>query len=221
MDQTSDIHIVIADDHPIFRRGLKQVIEADPGLRVVGEASDGKGAIELIESLTPDIAVLDIDMPDKNGFGVARHVHDRKLRTATIFLTMYREGDALSRALELGVKGYVIKDSAAGEIVSAIRAVAAGGHYISPVLSSFLVDRMARLSRLSEQKPGLKALSPTERRVLRLIAEKKTTKQIAAELFVSPRTIDNHRSNICLKLELQGSNALLKFALEHKSELVS
>ena len=220
MDQTSDIRIVIADDHPIFRRGLKEVIESDPRLKVIAEASDGKAAIELIEFLKPEVAVLDIDMPERNGFAVARDVHEKKLPTATVFLTMYREGDALDKAIELGVKGYVLKDGAAGEIVAAVRSVWAGGHYISPALSSFLVDRMERISVLSQDRPGLKSLTPTERKVLRMISEKKTTKQIAAELFVSPRTIDNHRSNICLKLDLQGSNALLKFALEHKADLI-
>jgi len=217
--ESQEIRIIIADDHPIFRRGLKEVIEADAGLRVIAEAPDGNKAIELIESAQPDVALLDIDMPGKNGFEVAKYLRDHKVPTAVIFLTMYREEDALSKALDLGVKGYVLKDSAAGEIVAGARAVAGGKHYISPALSSFLVKRAERARSLSEQSPGLSSLTPTERRVLKLIAETKTTKQIAAELFVSPRTIDHHRASICSKLDLEGVNALLKFALEHKSDL--
>jgi DNA-binding NarL/FixJ family response regulator len=216
--ETHEIRIVIADDHPIFRRGLKEVIESDSGLRVITEAPDGNKAIELIESLMPDVALLDIDMPGKNGFEVANHLRDHKVPTSLIFLTMYREEDALSKALELGVKGYVSKDSAAGEIVAAVRAVAAGQHYISPALSSFLVKRAERARALSDKGSGLNSLTPTELRVLKLIAEKKTSKEIAAELFVSPRTIDHHRASICSKLDLEGANALLKFALEHKAD---
>jgi len=214
-----EIRIVIADDHPIFRRGLKEVIDSDPGLSVVGEASDGNNAIELINSIRPDIAILDIDMPGKNGFEVAKYMRDNKFQTAAVFLTMYREGDALNRALELGVMGYVLKDGAAGEIVAATKAVVAGQHYISAALSSHLVRRAARASALSEQVPGLNSLTPTELRVLKMIAEKKTSKQIASELFVSPRTIDHHRASICSKLDLEGANALLTFALEHKADL--
>ena len=220
MEKPHEIRVVIADDHPIFRQGLRQVLEAGAGITVVGEAADGVSAIALIDSLKPDVAILDIDMPVKNGFAVAKHIHDEQSQTASIFLTMYREGDALNRALEFGVRGYVLKDGAVGEIVSAVKAVAAGKHHLSPALSGLLVDRMARLSALTEGHPGLKSLTPTERRVLVLIAEKKTTKQIAADLFVSPRTIDNHRASICAKLDLQGSNALLKFALEHKADLL-
>src|SRR5262249_33483875 len=151
IDQPPEILITIADDHPIFRRGLKEVIESAPGLKVIGEAADGNKAIEMIETLKPQVALLDIDMPGKNGFEVARHVQAEKIPTATVFLTMYREGDALNRALELGVMGYVLKDSAASEIVAAARAVSAGQHYISPALSSHLVKRATRSAALSDQ----------------------------------------------------------------------
>ena len=116
------------------------------------------------------------------------------------------------------MKGYVLKDSAAADIVNTITSVAAGRHYISPTISSYLVSRSERAAALVSSS-GLDSLTRTERRILRLIAEKKTSKEIGSELFVSPRTIDNHRANICLKLGLHGSNALLKFALEHRSEL--
>jgi DNA-binding NarL/FixJ family response regulator len=215
-----DIRVVIADDHPIFRRGLKEVIESDSGLKVVGEAGDGDQAIGLIESLKPDVAVIDIDMPGKNGFGLAKYIQEKKLPVTVIFLTMYKDQDALDRALQYGAKGYVMKDNAATEVIAGIKAAARGEHYISPSLSSLLVNRASRAGALSEQQPELKSLTPSEMRVLKLIAEKKTSKEIAQELFVSPRTVDNHRASICMKLKLQGSNALLKFALDHKAELI-
>src|SRR6185503_3166853 len=142
-----------------------------------------------------------------------------KLPVRIVFLTMLREEDAFNRAVDLGVNGYVLKDSAVIDIVNAIRVVSAGGHYISPAISSFLINRTARRSRLVDERPGLEQLTPTERRVLRMIAEKKTSREIGAELFISPRTVDSHRNNICAKLDLHGSNALLKFALEHKGEI--
>lgn len=212
------VRVIIADDHPIFRKGLREVIEDDPGLVLVGEAADGAAAFERIQTLKPDVAVLDIGMPKQDGFALARAVRELDLPVAIVFLTMYKEEDVFNRALNLGVKGYVLKDSAAAEIVNGIKVVAAGGHYISPLMSSYLVTRSARAADLVSET-GLGSLTRTERRILKLIAETKTSKEIGHELFVSPRTVDNHRANICLKLNLHGSNALLKFALEHRSEL--
>jgi DNA-binding NarL/FixJ family response regulator len=220
MDQKEGkISVVIADDHPIFRQGLRQVIEADARIIIVGEAADGDTALEQLESLSPDVAVLDIDMPGRDGFALAQIVKDKGLSTQVIFLTMYKEEDLFDRAVDLGVKGYVLKDSAATEIVESIRVVATGKHYISPAISSYLVNRNRRRDALAQHKPGLNDLTPTERRVLQLIAEEQTTREIAGRLFISPRTVDTHRANICRKLDLHGSLALVKFAIEHKSEL--
>jgi two-component system, NarL family, response regulator DegU len=214
-----NIRVVIADDHPIFRKGLLQVIQMEPDVEVVGEAGDGKQALEQIEGLKPEVAVLDIDMPGKSGFKLAEEIGERKLAVKIIFLTMYKEENAFNRALDLGVKGYLLKDSAVTDIVAGIRAVARGEHFISPAISSYLINRSGRATRLEEQKPGLKDLTPMERRILKSIVENKTSKQIAEELFISARTVDNHRTNIATKLDLHGSHALLKFAFDHKSEL--
>ncbi|HMX30214.1 MAG TPA: response regulator transcription factor [Blastocatellia bacterium] len=217
----NEIRIVIADDHPIYREGLRRVIERDATLRVVAEAGDGEEAVTQIEACRPDVAVLDLDMPKLDGFGVARRLVERRLPAATIFLTMHKDEDAFNEAMNLGAKGYVIKDSAVTDIVLAIRAVAAGEDFISPQLSGYLLRRARRSAELTARKPSLNDLTSAERRVLRLIAENKTTKEIAAELFVSPRTVDHHRANICAKLDLHGINALLKFAIAHQSQLVS
>jgi DNA-binding NarL/FixJ family response regulator len=213
------ITVVIADDHPIFRQGLRQAIETDRRIIVAGEAGDGDAVIELLQSLNPEIVVLDIGMPRKNGFEVAKEIRERGITARAIFLTMYDEEDAFNRAMDLGVKGYILKDSAVTDIVTGIKAVASGEHFITPSLSSFLIKRASRASALRDQKTGLDSLTEAERRILKLIAEQKTSKQIASELFISPRTVDNHRANICEKLQIHGSNALLKFALEHKSDM--
>jgi DNA-binding NarL/FixJ family response regulator len=215
----AEIRIIIADDHPIFRRGLRQVIETDARLKVIGEADDGVMALEQIKEAQPDVVVLDVDMPNKDGFEVARAVRDERLPVEIIFLTMHKDERFFNAALDLGIKGYVLKDSAVTEIIGGIRAVVAGQNYISPPLSNYLINRSRRAVKLVEQKPGLSELTPTERRILKLIAEYRTSREIAAELFISTRTVEHHRSNISTKLELQGSHALLKFALEHKSEL--
>ena len=218
-DDETEITVVIADDHPIFRQGLKQAIESNPQIKVVGEAGDGEAALDAMRSLTPDVVVLDINMPRRNGFEVAKNMRENGIQIATIFLTMYDEEDAFNRAMDLGVKGYILKDGAVTDIVAGIRAVASGEHFITPSLSSFLINRVNRASLLRDHKIGFDSLTEAERRILKLIAEQRTSKQIAAELFISPRTVDNHRANICEKLQIHGSNALLKFALEHKSEL--
>ena len=214
-----DLTILIADDHPIFRKGLKQVIESEEGLKVIAEADDGRAALEQIRTLAPDVAVLDIHMPNMSGFDLARTVREQEIEVKMIFLTMHKAEDIFSAAMDLGVKGYVLKDSAITDLVACIRTVAAGEAYISPALSGFLLNRGAKAAGLRGQIPGIDTLTPTERRVLKMLADYKTSKQIADELFVNSRTIDNHRANICNKLGLRGSHALMKFAVEHKNAI--
>ncbi|HEU4387002.1 MAG TPA: response regulator transcription factor [Blastocatellia bacterium] len=208
---------MIADDHPIFRQGLRQVIEAKPNLTVVAEAEDGVVAFERIRELRPDVAVLDIDMPRQDGFAVARGIREQRLPVAVIFLTMHKDELHLNEALDLNAKGYLIKDNAAADLVNCIHAVAAGQNYVSPELSTYLLNRGRRAAMLAGQQPGLQSLTPTEQRILALLADYKTNKEIANVLCVSVRTIENHRANICAKLDLHGTHALVKFAIQHKS----
>jgi DNA-binding NarL/FixJ family response regulator len=214
-----NVRIVIADDHPVFLQGLRQIIELEPGLEVVGEASDGNSALEAIRIYKPGIVILDIEMPRLDGLAVARRLREQKMPIEIILLTVHREESLLSYALELGVKGYVLKDSAVTDIVSCINAVAKGEYYTSPALTTYLVNRSRIGERARGTRPGLFDLTPTERHVLRLIADYKTSKEIAEELGISRRTVETHRTNICQKLEIHGSHALMKFALEHKSRL--
>jgi len=211
--------ILIADDHPMIRDSLRNAIESNTEWEVAGEAQDGEAALELINKLQPAIAILDISMPVRNGFEVVRALRQKKVQTQVIFLTMHRNEDFFQRALDLDVRGYVLKDSAVIDVVSAIKAVSRGEHYTSPALTSYLIRKRSGGSSAasSEQGLGLHSLSPTERRVLELIAEYKTSRDIAEELNTSPRTVETHRTNICQKLGLHGRHALMKFALENKS----
>jgi DNA-binding NarL/FixJ family response regulator len=214
----TELRILIADDHPIFRQGLRQVIERDPQLRVIAEVGDGQAALDQIRAERPDVAILDLDMPELDGFAVARQLRAENCPVRIVFLTMHKDKLHFNKALDLGVDGYVIKDSASVDVVSCLKTVAVGDNYISPSLSSLLLQRTQRAAALQRQ-PGVEDLTSSERRILLLLADHKTSKQIADDLGVSPRTIENHRARICQKLELHGSHALLKFAIEHKSEL--
>jgi DNA-binding NarL/FixJ family response regulator len=211
------IRIVIADDHPVFRFGLRQIIEAEPGFDVVGEADQGEAARDLIQKVRPAIAILDVAMPKLDGLDLARFLQKEETPVKVILVTMYREEKLFKKALEAGVKGYVLKDSAASDIISCIKAVAAGQNYTSPELTTYLVSRVRQVDAVREPRSGVETLTATELRVLTLLADYKTSKEIAQELFVSPRTVETHRNNICQKLGIHGSHALMKFALSQKS----
>ena len=212
-----EIRVLIADDHPIVRKGLRSSIEEDPGLTVVGEASDGEMALAMIKKLKPDVAVLDIDMPKMDGLAVGRELAKQRLKTEIIFLTFHSDEDLFRAAIEIGGKGYILKDSASQEIVAGVRSVAAG----RPFLSSAITAQMLQKKEAPAKKAGdelTSRLTPTERRVMHLIAQGKSSKDIGAELSIHYRTVENHRTNICRKFEIEGegANALLRFALQNK-----
>lgn len=213
------IKIVLADDHPIVRQGLRQMIETDPHLLIVAEAGDGEEALRLIEEFQPTVAVLDVDMPKMNGFAVVREMRARKINIPVIFLTMHGEEEVFRHALYLDAKGYVLKDSALEDIAASIKSVAAGRPFFSSSLSGLLLKRSRRIGDFAHENHGLHQLTVTERRVLKLIAEEKTSREIGEQLYISHRTVEKHRANISRKLDLQGSLALVKFAVAHKSEL--
>ncbi len=211
-----ELRIIIADDHPIFRKGLRQVIESGSELNVVAEAEDGTTALSKIVELQPDVAILDVDMPGMNGIEIAKELQLRNLKTKIIVLTMYREEELFNEALDHGVIAYLLKDNAAKELLNAINAVMKNEYYICPMISSFLINRNVRSKQLETIKPALENLTPAEKQILRFIADSKTSKEIADDLHISFRTVENHRTNICNKLDLHGSHALLKFAFDNK-----
>jgi DNA-binding NarL/FixJ family response regulator len=211
--------VLIVDDHPLFRSGLRQVIGDDERFELVGETGDGEDALLLIQQKKPDVAVLDVNLPGLSGLEIARKIQNLRLPTHSIMLTMHKDEETCNRALDVGAMGFVLKENAVEEILKAITAVAEGEYYLSSTISSYLVRRRNRAESLAAQKPGLDDLTKAERRILKLIAEKKTSREIGAELFISPRTVEAHRANICQKLELRGSHSLLQFALENRSAI--
>ena len=213
------VKVILADDHPVYRDGLRQMLAADPEIELLCETDNGAEALNLARALKPDVLLLDVDMPQMSGVEVARARQQSRDTFEIVFLTMHREEDLFNEAMDLDVKGYVLKDSAAADIRNAVRSVAEGRPYLSPSLSEFMLHRAAGAEALRRSQPGLDDLTASERRILKLIASDRTSKEIANELGLSPRTVENHRSNICAKLNIRGSHALLKFAFDNRSKL--
>jgi DNA-binding NarL/FixJ family response regulator len=180
---TNPIRVLIADDHPIVRKGLRGMLEEDEGLVVVGEAGDGESALALLRKTLPEVAVLDIDMPRLDGFAVAREAQRLKLKTSIIFLTLHSEEDMFRAALEIGGRSYLLKDSAMQEIAIGVRAVAAGQLDLSSALTSYLVQRPG-VPAAAQKNSLTSQLTPTESRILKLIAEGNSSKEIGAEILI-------------------------------------
>lgn len=213
------IRLVIADDHPIFRSGLAQLLRSEDKIEIVGEAENGAKALTVIRETLPDVVILDVDMPEKGGFEVASELKSVRSSTEIIFLTMHKNESLFNAALNLGAKGFVLKDSAMEDILNAVKSVVRGENFISPALSTFLIKRAHSAAKCEQNNPSVKDLTPTERRILLLIGDYKTSQEIAEELFISRRTVDTHRNNISTKLGLKGTHALLKFALDNRDAL--
>jgi DNA-binding NarL/FixJ family response regulator len=213
------ITVLIADDHPVFRRGLKEVFDEDKRFQVAVEAADGAQALKLIQQFKPAVAVLDIRMPRLNGLQVVREVGALRLPVGFVILTNHADEELFDQAMDFGVLGYVLKENAVIDVLAAVENVAHGRLFLSQSISEKLVGRRTRSRQLAEEHSGLKSLSPTERRILRLIASDKTSKEIADQLGISVRTVDTHRQNISQKLNVKGSHSLLKFAFDHRLEL--
>lgn len=209
--------ILIADDHPIFRRGLREIIEESPRYIVAAEAGDGQSAIRHLELGRFDAAVLDLAMPERGGLQVLEWARQHAPETVCVVLTMYADKGYLDRAFELGARGYLLKDDANDELIRCLDVACAGGTYVSPKVghssSAILTSPDGTLGE------KLAALTPAQRTVLRLVSEFKTSKEIGRELGISYRTVQNHRANICRALGLDGPNALVEFAVREKDFL--
>jgi len=213
------ITLLIADDHPLFRRGLRDSIEEVEYINIVAECGNGTVALREIRTLKPDIAILDMEMPEMGGLDVAAVLMSEKTCTKIIFLTVHDDEAMFRRAMHLGAMGYVLKDSVVNEIVQAIEVVNGGDHYISPLMSARLRKDGSSLSKSSANEGPISRLTATERRVLALISDELSSEEIADKLCVSPRTVEHHRSNIKQKLELSGASSLLRFALKNRKYL--
>jgi DNA-binding NarL/FixJ family response regulator len=208
--------LIIADDHPIFRKGLLDILKSDKSFKILAEASDGNEALELILLHQPDVAILDVDMPNMSGIEVCRNALKLKSKTRFVILTMYKEEDLFNEAMNIGVSGYVLKDNTVDDIINCINSVAQNDVYISPNIKQFLISRKEKDIGNDSIKKKLLKITISEMRILKLISENKSSKEIAALLFISYKTVENHRYNICRKMELEGNYALIKFAVAYK-----
>jgi DNA-binding NarL/FixJ family response regulator len=199
--------VMLADDHPMFRQGLKALLERE-GFDVVGEAANGHDAVRMARQLNPGIAVLDIGMPLLNGIDAARDIHKQASDTEVVLLTMYEEEAYVLEALRAGIRGYVLKAQAAADLVGAIREVLRGAVYLSPGISKAVVDAYVGKSELPRDP-----LTDRERQVLQLVAEGKTTKEVAEVLGLSVKTADSHRTRIMQKLEIHETASLVRYAI--------
>lgn len=205
------IKIILADDHKLVRQGVRSLLEAQPGFEVIGEASDGQEAYKLIETLSPDIAFLDVMMPNLNGIETAKLVRQRELKTKIIFLSMHANATYAVRALQSGALGYVLKDSDFSEVLNAVEHVMEGRRYLSTAIADEVLEML--LNAEAGKDETLDLLSPREREILQLVAEGNSNAAIADKLSLSVRTIESHRLNLTKKLRITSHADLVKFAI--------
>ncbi len=207
------IRIVLADDHTILRNGLRLLLERHPDLSVVGEAANGREAVEVATRESPHVVVMDISMPILNGIEAARRITSELPRTAVIVLSVHSDEAYILRALKAGARGYLLKDSAEADLIQAVRAVSAGKAYFSPTVSKVLAEDYVRQVRQQGVDDPYDLLTPRERELLQLIVELKPTKEIADLLHLSPHTVDTHRSNLMQKLNVHSIPELILYAV--------
>ena len=204
--------IILADDHPIVRRGLRSVLEAEKNFSLIGEAGDGLEAVRMVENLQPDILITDMMMPGLTGLEVTRQVRHRVPKTKIIILSMHASESYVLEALRNGANGYVLKDTVSEELVEAIRDVIVGRRYLSSQLSERAIETYI-LKAESTPEDSYDSLTTREREVLKLAAEGSTNNEIAERLFISPRTAETHRANLMKKLALSNHTELIRYAI--------
>jgi DNA-binding NarL/FixJ family response regulator len=207
-----DTKVLLADDHAILREGIRMVLDAQPGITVVGEAEDGRQALEMVESLQPDVVVMDIAMPNMNGAEATRQIRRRFPRTRVVILTMHENQQYLMQIVSAGATACVLKRSAGTELVTAVKAAARGESYFSPTMASMMLD-VYRKRLVEEGSDELALLTEREREVLQLVAEGKTSQEIADQLFVSIKTVQTHRMHIMEKLDAHDRTDLVRHAI--------
>jgi DNA-binding NarL/FixJ family response regulator len=207
------IRVFNADDHPLLRKGVTDLLKESADIQWVGSAGDGKEALDKIRNIQPDVAILDIEMPHLTGLEVAQQLIAEGIDTKFVLLTLFKDETFFKNAIRLGIKGYLLKESTEKEILDCIESVNKGKHYVNSSLTQYLISE-------EEKNDLLINLSKREINVLKLIAQQKTTPEIANMLFISAKTVSNHRSNVSKKLKLAGEqNGLLKWAIEHRDLL--
>lgn len=211
--QANPIRILLADDHTVMRKGLRLLLESQPQFSVVAEASDGRQAVEQAEAAQPDVAVVDIAMPNLSGIEAAERIAAAVPHVAIVILSMHSDEGYVLRALKVGAKGYLLKDSAEGDLIDAIHAVYQGKTFFSPEISKMLVEDYIREIRTRGAEDSYDLLTPREREILQLLAERKSNKEIAGALNLSSYTIETHRRNLQEKLNLHSLADLILYAV--------
>jgi len=210
------IRILLVDDHTLFRQGVKTMLSQEPDLEIVGEASNASEAVECAASNRPDVVVMDISMPGMSCFEATRQIRKARPETKVLFLTMYDDEDYLVEGMEVGASGYVLKDSPAPQLASAVRDVNRGGSYLSPKMLSQLVDNFRSRVKDNIRTPRFSTLTPREREVLKLLAEGNSVKEIAGDLNLSVKTVEAHKFNLMRKLDIHNKAQLVQYAIQKK-----
>jgi two-component system, NarL family, response regulator NreC len=205
--------VLLADDHQLMRSGVRLMLEREPDLTVVGEASDGREAVALAKTLKPEVVVMDIGMPNLNGIEAALQMTQHNPELAVVMLSMHSDESYVLRALKAGARGYLLKDSAEADLIKAVHVVAGGKSFFSPAVSKVLLDDYVRKLKRSGTEDAYDLLTPREREILQLIAEGKSNKDVANLLNLSVYTVESHRSNLMEKLNLKGVPELILYAV--------
>lgn len=206
------IRVYLVDDHPIVRKGLRALLEEQTDMLVVGEAGSGQQAVSAALAARPDVVVMDISMPDINGIEATRQLSGQ---TRVVILSVHSNRDYVRQALRAGAVGYVVKDAVLTDLVAAVRAAVSGHGFLSPAISGLLIEEYVRYSELVSEADPLEALTPRERQVLQLVAQGRTSREIAALLTLSPKTVEIHRGNAMKKLDLHSTADVVRFAQRH------
>jgi two-component system response regulator NreC len=210
------IRILLADDHTVMRRGLRFLLESQPGFSVVAEASDGREAVEQVESARPHVAVLDVAMPNLSGIEAAQRIAAQTPNVAIVILSMHSDEGYVLRALKAGARGYLLKDAAESDLIEAIKAVSQGKTYFSAEISKMMVEDYIREIRNRGAEDSYELLTSREREILQLLVEGNSNKDIAARLNVSPHTVETHRRNLQDKLNLHSFAELILYAVRKR-----
>ena len=210
------IRILLVDDHTLFRQGVKTMLSQEPDLEIVGEAANASEAVDCAASNRPDVVVMDISMPGMSCFEATRQIRKARPETKVLFLTMYDDEDYLVEGMEVGASGYVLKDSPAPQLASAVRDVNRGGSYLSPKMLSQLVDDFRSRVKDNIRTPRFSTLTPREREVLKLLAEGNSVKEIAGDLNLSVKTVEAHKFNLMRKLDIHNKAQLVQYAIQKK-----
>ncbi len=210
------IRCLLVDDHTLFRQGVRRLLESESDFEVVGEAADGGEAVEKARELRPDIVLMDIGMPGLSSFESSRQIKKNRMETKILFLTMYEDEDYLVQCLEVGASGYVLKDTPAPQLLTAVKDVYKGGKYLSSRVLGKLVEDFRSRVRDTRMRPRISTLTPREREILKLLAEGNSVKEIAVILGLSVKTVEAHKFNLMRKLDIHNKAQLVTYAIQKK-----